>query len=335
MFGKLSPRILLVVVAALALIYALSNMFSLRSKERSFKEYVLQLDTSAVTSVSFTPRKMKGKEIRLDRSGVDWTVTSDEKTHPGDPQSIRTMLGNFVALRSQRLVGAKDAVEDREELNDSLAVPISFTLRDGTKHELLIGKSAYSEAGQPVTYVNVPGESEVYAVGSLLLNQLDQPLSNWRPRALVKGDPASWQRLTFSFPGDSSYVLERNGSAWLVDSVPGDSSKIENFLKSLARSQAHDVADSVDVTTLQPTYRLVIQDRSRPEGIQVLAYPWQQGYVATSTINPGSVLSFDPMRELPRMFRPRTAGCPRHRSRLPSLLVDLRRLCGRVGGLSG
>lgn len=305
MFGKVGARVLVLAVVALLLLYGLSEWFGVSGKQRTFRAHVLQLDTAAVTAVRYEPRRSKGGEIRLARSGTEWTVAQGERTFPADARAVGTMLGHFALLRSERMAGSLDAVKEKRGLADSLAVPVTFTLADGSEKQLLVGQGS-TASGHEISYVNVPGEEEVYAVEGLLDNKIDVAVAMWRPRSIVKGDPDAWQKLTFTFPGDSSYTLQRVEGQWLVDSLPGDSARINNFLKSLARSTAHDFADSADVSLLTtPAYLLEIQDRSLPTPILVKVFPWQQGYVATSTVNPGNVMRFDAYRELPRMFRPR------------------------------
>ena len=308
MFGKRGTRTLLIVLAALPVIYFLSSVRSTRARERSFKEYVMQLDTAMVKRVEFQPRRTKPDPMQLDRTGTDWTVTHKGITARADNGTVRSLLEKFVAMRTVRVSGMMDKMKDGAELNDSLAIPITFTLDDGTTQELLVGRNSNSPDGRDFwTQVNIPGEKEIYAVSAVLTGQLDQEMSAWRVRTLVKGDPTSWQRLSFTYPADSGYVLQRNGAEWLVDEMPADSAKVNKYLKSLALSRVQQFADTVNVSSLAPMHQLRIDDSASPEPIVVQVYAWGNGYVVTSTLNPGGVMHFDAFREMPRLFRPRHA----------------------------
>ena len=304
MFNKLGTRTLLIVAVVLGLIWFLADRFSAGSQQRTFRSELLRLDTATVTRISILPRNTGHKEILLERKGAqEWVVRFDGVEHRGSHQTIQHLLSELQKVDADRMIGRLDAVKDRYELSDSLSTRVVFT-DGGGDHAIVFGKRVQADNG-PFTYVSIPGEEKVYAVAGNIGASTDTKPEYWRPRELVVGNPVNWQRVTFIYPADSGYVLERNGAEWLVDSMPADSSKVNNYLKSIALSKAQSFVDSVDVSTLQAAYMMKVEDSTRPDPIVVQAYGWGYGFVVTTTLNPGSVMFFDPQREMPRMFRPR------------------------------
>lgn len=309
MFNKLGTRTLLIVAAVLGLVWFLADRYGAGSQQRTFRSEILRLDTTAVSRIRIVSRVTDHEPVVLERSGAqEWKVTYAGTEHRGSHTTIQRLLNELRSLDADRMIGRMDAVKDKYELADSLATVITFTM-GGKEHALAFGKRVQAENG-PFTYVNVPGEAEVYAIAGSVGGELDSKPDHWRPRELMTGNPANWQRITFTYPADSGYVLERNGAEWLVDSMPADSGKVNNYLKSIALSKAQSFADSVDVSTITPAYVMKVEDGSRPEPVLVQAYPYGYAFVITSTLNPGSVLFFDPQREMPRMFRPRHRWFP-------------------------
>lgn len=309
MFNKLGTRTLVIVAAVLGLIWFLADRFGTGSQQRTFRSEILRLDTAAVSRIRISSRVTAHKPVLLERTGAqEWLVKYEGTEHRGSHATIQRLLSELRSLDADRMIGKMDAVKDRYDLSDSLATTVTITV-NGTDRTLAFGKRVQANNG-PFTYVNLSGENEVYAIAGNVGGELDNKADHWRPRELMTGDPATWQRITFTYPADTGYVLERNGAGWLVDSMPADSGKVNNYLKSIALSKAQIFADSVDVSTMTPAYVMKVEDTARPEPVLVQAYPYGYSFLITSTLNPGSAMYFDPQREMPRLFRPRHRWFP-------------------------
>jgi hypothetical protein len=276
------------------------------AQERTFRANVVELDTSTVNRIAIRARKAGHEEAVLERKDGHWNMTYKGANYRADDANVNWLLGHFEHMKADRVVGTTDAVRDRYGLVDSLASTVELTTADGRSRKLIVGRSVNPEQAEPWTAVQIEGEQEVYATPGTLSSSVDnEPLTAWRPRVLITGDAVNWDRLTFTYPADSGYVLERRGAEWLVDSMPADTSKVNRFLKSLTLCKAQSFADTVNVDGLPLQYQLVIEDVARPEPIHVRVYSLGYGFVVTSNINPGTVMWFDALREVPRLFRPR------------------------------
>ncbi|MCB0783704.1 MAG: hypothetical protein KDC02_05645, partial [Flavobacteriales bacterium] len=92
MFNKVGTKALLLVVVVLAGLYLLADRYSLRAKDRTFREYVVQVDTTAVVSFSLHPRRAGGDELRFERTPDGWTVQHGDTLRPADDELVRTFL---------------------------------------------------------------------------------------------------------------------------------------------------------------------------------------------------------------------------------------------------
>lgn len=309
MFGKNPSRWLLIALLALCAIWFLSERFSTRAKQRTFRTEVVAIDTASLTRIEVRSPKTSPDALVLERRGNEWVVVANGRDLRTDRKEMAELLGEYARLKADHVLGTPGSIPEGYGMGDSAATHLIFTTGKG-EVRMRVGQERYGPDGQPLTPVLREGDDQVFAVAALLLGTRDLSLTQIRPKQYVSGDPAHWQSLRFEFPGDSGYVIQRHGTAWLVDSLPCDSGKVARFLQSLAQSQCQSFADTVDVTGRTPSHRLTIIDDTRPDPVLVEVFPAGFANVITSTLNPGNVMNFDPMRELPRMFRPARTWAP-------------------------
>ena len=308
MFGKLRTKHLVLLLVALAAIWWLSGLFSPRAQQRTFKEIILKLDTNTITGFTITPALYKEfPPIRFQRAGDGWRMYWAGDSGMVDEHPVHELLHSWSNMRVVRLAGRMAEIRDRYDLGDSTCERLTIVAGKET-HELLVGQQTTGEP--PMTLVSIPGDENAYAIEGSLGSYTDFVFSEWLPKYLVTGDPKNWIRLTFNFPADSGYVMERSGGRWLIDGVATDSSRVDKFLKSLARSRGRSVTDPADTLTAVPQLRLVVEDTTRAAPIAVVVYVSNGKFIVRSSLNPQTVMPFDGREEVPRMFRPRTAFLP-------------------------
>lgn len=308
MFGKLRTGVLVLLVAVLAAIWWWSGRTSPTAQQRTFKSRLLTFDTTGLQVFTVVPAPARHIPVQhFRRTAKGWQLQSGADSTLADDEAIRELLGILATMRTIRVVGRMEDVRDRYELGDSTADRLMLDGPDG-RHELLVGHT--TEGEEPMTVVDLDADPEAYAVAGQLGVLVDRDFNGWVPKFLVRGDPARWQRLTFTFPGDTGYVLERHGDRWLLDGAATDPQRVERYLGSLARSRASALADPADTLTARPAFRLVVEDSTRKEPTVVMLFSLPDHFIARSTVNPRSIMLFDGHYEVPRMFRPRQAFLP-------------------------
>ncbi len=304
MFNKARTKALLIVVIALALIWFIGDHFGMCSKERTFHDVVMTIDTADVRSFTISAQRHDRIPMRFYRDGPVWRLAAGGDTLRVERKAVQDVLGPLGDLRVKRLVGMMGLVKDRYELTDTLCERLTVELSNGETRELLVGKSTFSPK-DTWSHVSIPGEKEVFAIDGKLSMATEMKVEDWRPRTVVKGDPKHWTKLHFTFPGND-YVMERINGAWTLDGGTADTARIGKYLASLANSDAHFIAKGASIEGAPVVGRLEITDTSRPEPILVEVHPSPDGrFILHSSVNPENLLWFDAERELPRLFRPR------------------------------
>ena len=308
MFGKLRTGHWLVILALLAGLWWWSGRVSPTAQQRTFKEVLVQVDSSTITAFTLVHAPFKGfPNIRFTRLKGNWQMVMGLDTAWADPEPVNDVLAAFNDMRVLRLVGPMRSVAQPYNL-DTLNAEILIVESPTMRYELRVGNHAGGDDHQ--TTVNPLGDTMAYAISGLLGMRTNMPFSGWVPKYLVNGDPANWKRLIFQFPGDRNYTMEKRDGAWFIANVALDPVKIDRYLGSLARSRGQELTDPNDTLTAQLAYRLIVEDTTRTLPVVVVVAALQGRFIVRSSLNPLSIMPFDAKNEVPRMFRPPTAFLP-------------------------
>ena len=145
---------------------------------------------------------------------------------------------------------------------------------------LVVGRMAFSQSRNPyqqrpdaVTYLRNQGEETVYAVEGMLAMVASQDVNDFRNGEIVNCDPANLTRITFTYPGDSSFVLQKENQTWTINGTLADSANTHNYLQSLRNFTSRDF-ESLSETEdhVAPAYEVNIEGNNM-ENIIVKAYP--------------------------------------------------------------
>ena len=120
MFNKVRTKALLIVVASLALIWFIGDRFGMRSKERTFHDVVMTVDTTAIQAFTISAQRKAFVPLRFFRHGNGWRLVASGDTIRVENTAVQDVLGPLGDLRVKRLVGMMDLVKDRYELTDTL-----------------------------------------------------------------------------------------------------------------------------------------------------------------------------------------------------------------------
>jgi len=312
MSHRSGTRTLLIIVAALAALYFVSTRWGATSKQRSFRDEVIRLDTAAITSFSLFPAKLGHAELRFERTPDGWTVVAgDGAVHRADTADLNALLRGVAYARAHRFTGYLDRLAERYDLTDSLVDRAVFRLRDGTEKQVLFGRGQPAEDGSGMlSTINIVGENEVFSVKGTMSEMAEQDLVSWRPTRLMAGRPADIQRVSLQYSMDTGYVLERRDRLWLVDQDTADQSKVDRYLADITNAKAQTFADTMNIAGRAPDYSLRVEFIDGRPPVEVRVTMAWTGLVVTTSLDPGSQMRFDPARELPRMFKTRPYFLP-------------------------
>ncbi|HEX3007966.1 MAG TPA: DUF4340 domain-containing protein [Bacteroidales bacterium] len=287
MFSKLNVKVLAIIFGVLLVIVVVSQISKRAGDERNFKDRLVEVDTSKISSIVLTP-KGQSETLTLKRSSSQWELAFRNKTYKTDEGSVGSLLSALMDLKPERIVADEKESWDRYDVSETKGTHIRIREDSKDVADLVIGKVSYQQNYQGVTvYVRLTGEDDVYAVSGYAALNLHQDLSSLRYKKLGRGAMNDITKVTFTYP-DSSFTLARTDRGWNVNNVLADSTKVYNFLQTITSISGSTFAD--DATPVnQPVYTVAVSTKTT--GLfEINAFPADSTnqFIVTSNVNPGA-----------------------------------------------
>ncbi len=297
MSSKFDNKYLLVVLVILGAIFVFVKFYKAPKSERTLRTSIVQIDTSKVSKIKILPSSEKGGEVVFQRLGNSWKVGNGIVEAGTGDNVVPNLFTQLLQIKPIRLESRQKESWEEYNLTDSLATRIIVYENDREKLNLYIGKFTYQQTNDPysggrggvkgTSYVRLDGEDEIYAVDGFLTFTFNQPFSSWRDQTFINLRKADITKLTFIYPGDSSFVVALENNKWMLGNQFADSVKVDKYLTSISHKTASAFDDSFDPFG-NPTYRLIIEGNNM-ENIVVNAYRKdEERLVLNSTLNPDS-----------------------------------------------
>jgi hypothetical protein len=227
---KLNSKILVIVLIALVSILVLSRLFRAPSLESNLRKDLISLDTAAVDEIKIFTQKEEG-EIKLSRQGADWKVANGQLQNETDRGLVNSFLGSIKSLKPLRLATRKKEKWEEFNVGDK---GIHATVYSAGKKlaDIIIGKTGFSQGGS-YTYVRISDENETYAVEGFLESSFNRSYNDWRNKTILKLKKDDITKITYQYPADSGFVVEKRDSVWYAANAVADKNKVDILLNQL------------------------------------------------------------------------------------------------------
>jgi hypothetical protein len=267
MFRKLSNKLLLIIFVILAIVAVIVLVHDSKKGERTFKSELFSVDSAAVSSITIYP-KGNGKDIlKLKKSGKEWDVVFKDKHYPADSSLIKNILHELAHITPERVSGTDKTSWKQFEISDSASSRVVVEQGNAITADFRVGKVSFTQGQGPQRYrtnqnvdvkshLRVAGDDRVYEVEGFLSMMFSNNPAQYRNRMLLRFDKNQVMKLTFIYPGDSSFVLARKGNKWYIDDQPADSSGTEKYLNSTYYINGNEFADE---SAVFPNYRYTLK----------------------------------------------------------------------------
>lgn len=261
---KLSNKILLAGLVVLVGIFAASRFFRSPGLESNLRKDLLTLDTAKIDEIKILPSKERTEELRLVREGNLWKVIKGTRQEPASKTSVKNLLSSLNMVAQQMVSRKKEKWEEFNVGTNSTHVTV---FNEGNKlADFHVGKLGFTQNssggfGGSYTYVRLSDEDQVYSVDGFLEPTFNSTFNDWRDKTLSKLKKEDVIKLSFNYPADSSFVVEKRDSVWYTAADRVDPSKIENLLNLLAAKYASEFADGFTPSS-PPTATLQVDSKA-------------------------------------------------------------------------
>ena len=235
MSGKFSNKQLGIVFVVLAVIVVFYWATGIGKNERTFRDELVSIDTSAVTEIILYPRSENYEEVRLFNEEGIWKIhLSPEKIVDVPKSKIRNLLDQLLTIKPKRLAARGSEKWGSFEV-DSTGTRVSVYEDGDLTLDIMIGRFAFQQPRTMNTYVRLINDTDVYEVDGFLSVTFNQGPDNFRDNTIIKDDYENWTSLTFDYPADSSFQMIKLSSNWFVNDTPTDSAKAVKYFQSIQR----------------------------------------------------------------------------------------------------
>ena len=287
MFNKISSKALTTIFVVLLVLAAIYIYFDSSREERSFKRNIVNIDTSKVTALSIYPKANNHKEIKIYRTGNNWNIQlTNNNSVPADNSKIKNLINQLFEIKANS-VAAQDESKWSEFQVDTSGTRVKVFEGNENTLDIILGKFAYQQPRTMMTYVRVKGDKNVYETNGFLAFSFNQKPDYFRNSTLINDDMSHWNRLTFTYPDNSSFQLTKDTTNhWHINKIKIDSSKTANFLKTLSHLTGSDFVNNPDESLLNKAANTLTIESSALGAITLSAYINSTDYIIHSSQNP-------------------------------------------------
>lgn len=316
MFKKFNNKSLIIILAVLIAIFVLTRLFD--KSERSFKESLVEVDSTKITSIIIRP-PIPAKEIVLNRQGQNWMVESDGKSYDADNSVSSNLLVQLSSMKPTRVAATDQSKWKDFEVTDSTATRIKVLKGEKILSDMYIGRFSYQPrpqgqqnmmfsqtGGQMTSYVRLAGEDETYAVDGFLRMMFQKEVSYYRNKSLAKINRDDITRITFTYPGET-FVVEKNGPAWQLDGASADSLNSVRYAGVFSQLTSTQFLEENVFKSAAPSHTIKIEGNNF-QPVEIMAYPADtvNKFVVTSSSNQKSFFSGHQGGLFDRVFVPKS-----------------------------
>ncbi|TAL62331.1 MAG: DUF4340 domain-containing protein [Bacteroidetes bacterium] len=250
MFRKLNIKILLSILLALIGVIVLVFMLDEKKGGRTIREELVRLDSASVTSILLYPQSDKHAEIKFFKEGARWKVQKEKIMAEADSNGVRNLINTFKLIKPQRLASSEKSKWKDYSTDDSLGTRVKFFSGDKLYADVVVGKFSYNNNTRlGISYLRLYNEEGVYAVDGFIPMEVNQPFNQWRNKLVFKGEKNNFTKLTFNYPADSGFVLQKENGKWKADTAFADSAKVDQYLNTISYASSTSFADACKETS--------------------------------------------------------------------------------------
>jgi hypothetical protein len=271
MSKKFNNLILVSILMIVAGIYGLVKLYQYKYTDNTLVVNLVDIDTSKVTKLLLYPASEGKNEIKFFKDGKDWKVSKGKITADPEANAVQSLLAMLVETKTQRLASRDKSKWGEYLLTDQTASRVKVFEGNKVSLDMLIGKFDVQKSDDPyskmygggstgTTYVRLTGENEVYAIDGFMSFSLNRPFNTFRNQILARFDKTSVNKISFRYPGDSSFMLMLVAKQWMIGSQKADSAKVAEYLNSLTYKNASSFDDNY-MPSLNPQYQVTIEGK--------------------------------------------------------------------------
>ncbi len=290
MFRSVKNIRLVAVLVILVVVYAGLKLFKNTGRSKSFREELVVIDTSRVNRIVITK---SGSSFEVSKDNDQWKVTiPGNKKVDATGTSVNNALSALLMIKPDR-IATRDPEKWVDYQVDSSGTRVQVFENNAGTLDLILGRFGVHGQQQFHTFVRLFEDKEVYAANNFMGISFPSDPEGFRNSRFLQITSDSITQVTFNYPGDSAYILNKSNDRWYIGNNQADSAMTASFLSGLRYMNGSDFVDDVEPAALiNPTLSVLIQANDLAEEVKLEAYSHPlYGYILHSSYNPKSYFS--------------------------------------------
>jgi len=286
-------------------------VFNTGENERTFKNNLVTIDTSAVSTVLLYPKTEHHREVKLYKSGNDWKINLKSGKSVSVPkEKMKNLFRQLLSIKPNRIAARKKTKWHEYEV-DTTGTRIQVLEGNDVTLDIVIGKFSYQPQFRAMnSFVRLENDKDVYEVNGFLSMTFNQGENAYRNAKLISGNTNNWNRLAFDYPADSSFQMVKINNKWISNSKQLDSAKVANYLRQLMRITNSNFVDNPSKDLLnKPVMKLRI-DTNDSKVITLQMYGDSKNEIISSSMNTESYFDAKKNKFAGRIFKGLTYFLP-------------------------
>jgi hypothetical protein len=270
MYRKINIKLLAVIFVVLLVVAVLVELVDISKGSRTFKQDLVKVNADEVTSIEVDAKSAGGKTVVLKKENDVWQVEANGKIYRADQSVAGSMISQLNGMKPKSLAATDKERWKEFEVTDSLGTRVKLFKGSDLLADVIFGKFSYSQPQTMTSYVRLAGDNEVYGVDGMMGMSFNRRVDSFRDRTLLNSTSTNWNRLTFSYPADSSFTLEKINDKWMIGNEAADSVSVAKYFQSITRLNDSKFEENNPIG--QPTHRLKIEGNNNMGTVEITGF---------------------------------------------------------------
>jgi hypothetical protein len=316
MSKRFDNRRLLYILGGLIVILAFTILVKIPKESSTLRDKIVDFDSTEVAKIMLYPKITAGKPFEFLRKDGKWIVRQEKIESAARKYEVENIMIELMSVKPQNLVSKNKSKWAEYEVSDSTGTRIKFlNSKDKVLSDVIVGKFTYKQLNnqmsmygrnniQGTSYVRVTREDEVFGVEGFLALSFNRSFNDWRDNSLISFNMDDITSIKYTYPADSSFVLSKKDSKWMVDSAPADSAETVSYVSSLSTMTGQEFNDTFK-PVVNPDYQINIEGNNLLN-ISVKCYRQPDGsFIINSSQNPDIYFNSKPEGIFGKIFKPK------------------------------
>lgn len=224
----------------------LASQFAFEKKKRTFKTELIQLDTSAITSILLYPKSDNQEEILLKKEKEFWVISKGNVTNKANQAAVTSILRNLSLIKTKRVASKSQDKWADYEVDAINGSRVKAYGGDKLLEDFIVGRFNFNQqTRQGISYVRLEGGDEVYAVDGFLSMTMSQGFEAYRNKEILTVNKSDLTQISINTIGITT-LLQKSEAGWAQDGGPVDSTTLFNYLDGLQQITGSVFADDFE-----------------------------------------------------------------------------------------